>query len=284
MRRMKRLFLFAGYDSQGIVGPTLLYYLQALSVHGDIVLTMDSDCPQDMVDRLTGTVLHAAAVRHGEYDFGSYRRSYLWAKESGILDMYDVCYLVNDSVFGPLMDIGPYLTKMEDLGTDAFGLVLNPHGSHPHLQSWFIGMRRDVFLSAGFDRFISGVTAQKDKDAVCNLYETGLTRLFGAEGYSCDGLFHIKGKRIYNAVESLYRQGLPFIKKSAFTRHGGSLGRQIRRVLGKAGSSTLTSAIISDIDRLNGPGYWSWLTSCSGMDACSRYFRYLYKKMNASKQ
>ena len=175
MKRMKRLFLFAGYDSQGVVGPSLLYYLQALAAYGDIVLTMDCDCPPGMLDRLTGTVLHAAAARHGEYDFGSYSRSYLWAKDNGVLDRYDVCYLVNDSVFGPLTDIGSYLTKMESLGTDAFGLVLNPHGSHPHLQSWFIGMHSDVFMSARFDSFISGVTVQKDKDAVCNLYETGLT-------------------------------------------------------------------------------------------------------------
>ena len=279
MKCTKRLFLFAGYDSQGIVGPSLEYYVQALARYGDIVLTMDTDCQPGMLDRLSGKVLHAHAERHGEYDFGSYKRSYMWISGHTGLSGYDVCYLVNDSVFGPLADIGPYLEKMESLGTDAFGLVLNPHRRHPHLQSWFIGMHRKVFLSDMFCRFISGVTAQKDKNAVCDLYETGLTNLFDSEGFSYDALFRVKGKKIYNAVETLCRLGLPFIKKSAFTRHGGSLGRQIRHILENTEDKALTSAVISDTDRLYGPGYWSRLTSCTRTGTCIRYFRYMINKL-----
>ena len=40
---MKRLFLFAGYDRDGIVDDSLLWYLKSLSGLGDIVFVMDND-------------------------------------------------------------------------------------------------------------------------------------------------------------------------------------------------------------------------------------------------
>ena len=276
---MKRLFLVAGYDPQGIIGPSFIYYISALSAYGDVITVFDCDCTEDELRKLSPYVLHAEAERHREYDFGSYKRGYQWARTSGILEGYDFCYLVNDSVFGPLYSPGPYLERMENCGKDAFAIAMNPHRKHPHLQSWFIGMHRKVFLSDMFCRFISGVTAQKDKNAVCDLYETGLTNLFDSEGFSYDALFRVKGKKIYNAVETLCRLGLPFIKKSAFTRHGGSLGRQIRHILENTEDKALTSAVISDIDRLYGPGYWSRLTSCSRTGVCLRYFRYMINKL-----
>ena len=117
---MKRLFLFAFYDPQGVVGEAALRYLEALRALGDIVLATDSDLRPGEAEKLAPLVVSYEAARHGEYDFGSYKRAFRQADLSG----YDVVYLVNDSVVGPLRPLEPYLLRMEALGTDAFGLVL----------------------------------------------------------------------------------------------------------------------------------------------------------------
>ena len=41
----KRLFLFAGYDKDGIIDDALVHYVSAVSKFGDIVLCMDPDTP-----------------------------------------------------------------------------------------------------------------------------------------------------------------------------------------------------------------------------------------------
>ena len=90
---MKRLFLFAFYDPQGIVGEAALRYLEALRGLGDIVLATDCDLLPGEAEKLAPLVVSYQAARHGEYDFGSYKRAFRQADLSG----YDVVYLVNDS-------------------------------------------------------------------------------------------------------------------------------------------------------------------------------------------
>ena len=86
---MRRLFLFAGYDSGGLAGPSLVYYCARLREAGDVVIRFDNDCNQEELDRLRPFVLHAEAGRHGEYDFGSYKRAMDWALKNLEVGVYD---------------------------------------------------------------------------------------------------------------------------------------------------------------------------------------------------
>lgn len=275
---MKRLFLFAGYDRLGSVGPALEYYIRSLSRYGDIITVMDNECPDTELSKLSGLVLHAEATRHGEYDFGSYKRAYFWASANLDLTSYDFCYLLNDSVYGPLYELGDCLDRMENLGSDAFGLVLNPHRRHPHLQSWFIGMGQSVFMSGEFLKFIGGVTAVADKESVCIVYETGFTEMLHSSGFSYAGLFRIPGRQIYNNVLRLYRNGLPFFKKAALTRHNGSLGAQVRQILDNL-PPDLKDIITEDAGLVYGREYIAGFLSGSRMTMAGRYLRYLTDKL-----
>lgn len=272
------MFLFAGYDGEGIVGPSLLTYLRALSAVGDVVFMMDNACPDGELAKMDGYVLHGGAEKHGEYDFGSYKRCYLWAAGNLDLSSYDYLYLVNDSVFGPLADMDPCLQKMEDLGVPAFSLVLNPHRRRPHLQSWFLGMSSEVFLSDYFQTFMLSVTRQEDKASVCELYENGFTNLLARKGVPFDGLFRISGKKIYNAVKPAFRRGLPFVKKSSFVRHNGSLGPQIGYILDRV-PQDCREAIVSDACRLYGKGYVDSLIGMGPAESVLRYLGYLFRKI-----
>lgn len=250
-QKINRLFLFAGYDPQCIVDDTLVYYVKQLSNFGDVVLYMDSDCPIQEIKKLQPHCLHAAAVRHGEYDFGSYKRAYLWATENLKLSDYDFVYLVNDSVYGPFFDLGEYFEKMESGDYGAFGMVEKIGGHNPHMQSWFIGMRPAVFLSKWFDEFIKSVKHEQNKSDVAVIYETGFTKKLKEHGIKYKCLYSVRGRGIYNKAYALYNKNMPFLKKVVFVRHDGGFGTQIKNIL-KRLSPALCEIILNSARRVYG--------------------------------
>lgn len=276
----KRLFLFAAYDKDGIMGKSEVWYIDALLKVGDVVFVADSTMSETELKKLPEGVLYAAATRHEEYDFGSYKRAYKWAKESGVIDDYEFLYLVNDSVYGPITmsDFQKALEKMENLNTDAFSMACKVHTSSPHMQSWFIGLKREVFLSDWFDTFISSVEKLDDKVEVCIRYETGFSCLLREKGVKYDALFHLRGREIYGVVRRLVRKGMPFVKKSSFLRHNGCLGQKVRRIL-FASDPGFISSVIPDAQRTFGEGYVGWFLLCNSSDSVKRYLKYLWRKV-----
>ena len=280
MYKARRLFLFAGYDANGIIDDSLVFYVRELSKLGDVVLCMDSTCAKSEIKKLTPYTLHTDAVRHGEYDFGSYKRAYFWACNNIDLKTYDFVYMVNDSVYGPLFPLREYLSQMESANTDAFGLVKNTKRDHPHIQSWFIGMRPSVFLSDWFNTFIYGITKQESKGAITSLYEHGFTKNVVAHGGTWMCLYTAHNRDIYNKIKHYYRKKMPFIKKVAFTRHNGQLGPQISYVL-KHTPTPMRNAIIKNAERVYGTEYITRVLSMGHIHAFINGLKYGIKKLLA---
>ncbi len=250
----KRLFLFAGYDKSGVIDPALIHYTKSLSEHGDIVLVMDCDCSDSEFEKLAPYCLYTSGIRHGEYDFGSYKRAYTWAAQNLTLSEYEYVYLVNDSVYGPLYDIAPYLEKMESLGCDAFGLVANPHKHHPHIQSWFIGTCCTVFLSDWFDTFMRSITKLKSKGEITSRYEQGFSKGIIEHNLTWQCLYTMAGRGVYNKVKKLYKNKMPFLKRVAFSRNHGALGGQLLYILNHIPDETRI-AILASATRIYGMKY-----------------------------
>lgn len=274
----KRLFLFAGYNQNGVVDDALVYYVGALSKFGDIVLCMDSDCEKTELNKLKKFVLNASATRHGEYDFGSYKRAYIWAKQNLDLAEYDFIYLVNDSVYGPLYDMSRYFDAMENMGHDGFGIVKNPHYDHPHIQSWFVGLKPSVFSTDWFDEFMHAITKLKDKGAITKLYEQGLSKIILEHGLTWDCLYCVPGRGVYNKIKKLYKSGMPLMKKVAFTRNHGALGGQISYVL-RHTNQTAAAAILSSANTLYGEKYIKKLLTHNPIKIAYRNIKHAIHKL-----
>lgn len=269
---VRRLFLFAFYDAQGIVGPSALYYLDVLRRLGDVRLCSDSPLSDEEKAKFSD-LQWVFADNHGEYDFGSYKRAF----EGAALEDYDYLYLVNDSVYGPICDLEPFLRRMEVGGNGAFGLAWHPSRKHGHLQSWFIGLGPEVFRSPWFRDFLLSVRPAGSKEEICTLYEIGLTNLLKEHSVSVSGLFRLEGKSIYNAPRRLFKMGFPFIKKASFTRHCGDMGAQLSLVMDGM-AKDLREAIWKDFERLEGPGSMERLLSRNPFRMMTRYCRYLSRK------
>lgn len=274
----RRLFLFAGYNAHGLIDESLIFYIQALAACGDVVLCMDSDCSAAELQRVAPYVLHATAQRHGEYDFGSYKRAYMYAADADILKNYEFVYMVNDSVYGPLMDIEPSLTRMEKLNRDAFGLVYNPTASRPHIQSWFIGMRKNVFLSPWYDEFMRAITRQPDKGSITYLYEQGFTEMLRAHHVKFACLYNCPGRSVYNNVAALFRRGMPFMKKVAFSRANGALGNRILYILRNV-SPDVRDMILASARRTWGDEYIKCLLTRNPIKITYRHIKHALRKI-----
>jgi len=246
----KRLFIFAAYDRDGIIDETLMYYLRSLSDMGDIIFTMDSDITNTELDKVKkiSHMLHAAAIRHGEYDFGSYKRGYIYALENNLLENYDYIYLVNDSVYGPMFNLMPILEKMEsEYAGNAFGMIglhstINDQYGYPdHVQSWFVGIAAPICRTPWFESFMRGVSHQSSKNQIVWKYEVGLSQLLMGHNIKIGKLEKkICGLKIYDG----YIKSIPFIKKLAI--------RNIPKIktLQKITPSELHGPLLASITRL----------------------------------
>ena len=215
----KRLFLFAGFDKDNIIDDTVVYYVNALSKLGDVVFVVDNDLPKSELKKISKIphVLYVGAGRHGEYDFGSYKRGYLWAKK--ILKKYDWLYFANDSVYGPLNDLKPILDKLEHSGADLVGMTANRDNYTPlHVQSWFAGFNKKVFNSTFFDSFMKKIARIPHKTSLVLKYEVGLSSLIMRHGFKMHVVVDANNNKIYEDPRYMLVSGVPFIKKTAVAR------------------------------------------------------------------
>lgn len=278
MSKNKTLFLFAAYDKDNIIDDALVYYVSQLSKHGDVIVCLDCDAKKSETDKLKKYTLTTIAKRHGEYDFGSYKRAYQYARDKNILDKYDFVYLVNDSVFGPMFDIKKTLSKCQDAETDAISMIVATHKTHSYMESWFVRLNRKIFLSDWFDNFISDIHTQPTKNQVTIKYEHGLSNLIKNNNCSWSGLYTYRGRFTYNRPKFLFQHGCPFIKKASFTRHNGEHGKQIKYILSHADKKP-TDAVMKTATRLYGKDYMNWFfTSCS-IKIFIRKIQYAFKKI-----
>ncbi|MBD5389369.1 hypothetical protein HDR63_03900 [bacterium] len=279
--RIKRLFILAAYDPMGAgtVDAALMHHVRALAGHGDVIVTMDNDAPAAEQKKLRDAgAMATAATRHGEYDFGSYKRGYLYARDHDLLKNYDVVYLVNDSVYGPMFDMAPLLQRMEGLNADVFGPAFKEHRHHPHVESWFMGLRPAIFTAPWFDQFMTSITKQADKGMVILLYEDGLANLIRAHGFRADGAYHVRGRGSYNQIRHLFRRGMPFMKKMSLRRKQGALGNQIRYVLEYA-DAPARDAVVAGMRRVYGDAYLSWLMTRNPVRILYRHIKHFVRKV-----
>lgn len=268
----KRIFIFAGYDKHGIIDDSLLYYLNALSELGDIIFFMDNSISKFEKAKLCSVpnILYIDAKRHGEYDFGSYKRLYQWADNKDIIKNYSWIYLVNDSVYGPFSSLKPVLENMESSGADATSIFKSVKNNQEFLQTWFLGLRKNIALSDWFNKFINDIKKEDTKKNIVEKYEFGLNNLLiknkvKTYSYMFDKKLHMTRNPLH-----FFRTGLPFLKKNAVLNPHSHIG-EIKYIL-KALPKVSSNFILDNIKRLRGDMYIKhWIFGFA-------LIRYIYKK------
>ena len=213
---MKILTIFAGYDKDNIIDDYVLFYLKELNKLADIIYVADCEMPEFELNKISDLTIKSISEKHGEYDFGSYKRGYIYAKENNILENYDYLILCNDSVYGPLFSLDSLFDKMKDY---KFGGLYKSKdikiANHYYIGSFFIVIKKEIFSSDIFSNFINSIKKEGDKNEIIKNYEFGISKLMIDSGINIEGLFldtDISNRPYFEPLK-LLNEGFPFIKK-----------------------------------------------------------------------
>ncbi|WP_233489751.1 glycosyltransferase [Jannaschia rubra] len=237
-KKQKRVAVFASYSPDGVLPPQVLPYLAGLRPLVEaIVVVCDNDLAPGERAKLDAHADHVIAGRHGEYDFGSYKRGVALARETGLLDRADALILCNDSCYGPVGSFAPMFETMEARGLDFWGGT-DSHQFSYHLQSYFVAMTRPVFTSDAFRGFIEGVTKQENVNQVIQKYELGLTKVLREAGFTSGAMVENTLKGVHPKDPSYHNlpalplytleRGLPLVKVKALRRSAANIDGQNR--------------------------------------------------------
>lgn len=115
----KAIAIFAFYSKDAKIHNYTIYYLKELKKVVDaIVFVADNELAPTEIVKLEGIVIHSLCKRHGCYDFGSYKRGFLWAEENALLNDAEELIFCNDSCYGPVYPFQEVFDVMQDCEED----------------------------------------------------------------------------------------------------------------------------------------------------------------------
>ncbi len=225
---MNRLCIFAHWDRDQIIDDYVIYYLESLrKVCTKIIFVSDCNLPPEEKSKIEGIADCLICEHHGEYDFGSYKRGFLYAKNTEL--NFDEIIFANDSCYGPFYPLDRVLRKTENKKCDWWGLTANTYGLKKcgdkyvscydkHIQSYFFALRPQVFKNPEFVNFITSVKPLKTKDEIILNYEIGLTKLLdrmGFKKYICINCYtHTENCTAKKWDKLIIKKNYPFLKTS----------------------------------------------------------------------
>jgi len=176
---MRRLVIYAHYDSQNRIRGYVLEHLKALTALGEIHFVSNADLSVATLALVRPQVVATHLRENRGFDFG------MWAHVLGSIDYteFDEVLLTNSSIAGPFHPLQPILDRLEADPCDFWGLTSSLLLA-PHLQSYFLVFRKRVLTSDSFRRFWASVLPYRSKDALVLAYEIGLTQFLADEGFT----------------------------------------------------------------------------------------------------
>ena len=209
---MNRVAIFAHYDKKNIIDDYVVFYVQELQkIAKNVIFVSCCDLPKEELDKLD---CYKIAQKHKEYDFGSYKRGFIFAKNNNLLKDCEELIFANDSCYGPFKPLEKIFNSMSVNDCDFWGLTKNRIGFKklkndkvkdiycPHVQSYFFVLRPNVFNSQAFEEFINSIEYQENKNDIILKYEIGLTKTLENVGFKSDF-----------AIKEFYKSNNPTIFK-----------------------------------------------------------------------
>ena len=260
---------FSSYDKESIVKKNVYYYLNELVRSGfDIVFISTSDAITDEdLKKLSTYCITVINRENSGMDFYSWKTG---LEKYQSFNMHTALLLANDSVFGPVFSIKNIINRLESYDANIVGMT-DSFMIRPHLQSYFIYCKRNVFLSKEFRNFFHGVTVLGSKEAYIRECEINFSNLMAQKfhiaalypietimakirRHTAEGKYHETESKKYlrhiqaiDPVRHLWRHYIaeykfPFVKESLVTLNNTDY-EEILRVLSENGSTYSASTL-----------------------------------------
>jgi hypothetical protein len=229
-KKIKKIAVFASFSADGKIADYVLYYLKGLKKVCDaIIFVTDNPLFPEEINKIKNMVIYAEVARHGEYDFGSYKRGYLYALNNHLLDNAEELIFCNDSCYGPVYPFKKMFKAMSERKLDFWGVCANDEFQY-HLQSYFLVFKKKVFNSTVFSDFILSIKKEANVSQVVIKYETRFTNILQEAGFICDSFIpFIPNDEIYPYMYThnmtyfplyLMENNCPLLKVKALTKQG----------------------------------------------------------------
>ena len=193
---------------------TYLKYLKEVS--DSIIFVADNEPNVKDLSKIFQLVSHIESYHHGEYDFGSYKIGFRYAKEHYLLDDVDEIILCNDSCFC-VDSLKPAFDKMSTKPCDFWSMTAS-NEYEPHLQSFFLVVKKKLFNSEVFSNYLDNVKHLDSFLEIVNTYEIPLKKTFEKEGFKSAS--YIKAPKKNNPTFfpiKCMKVKMPLIKRKIFT-------------------------------------------------------------------
>lgn len=214
---MKRLAIFAFYNEKGLINDYVVTYLKYLKeVSDNIIFVADNEPNVKELSKIYPLVSHIESYHHGEYDFGSYKIGFKYAKEHYLLDDVDEIILCNDSCFC-VDSLKPAFDKMATNSCDFWSMTAS-NEYEPHLQSFFLVVKKKLFNSEVFSNYLDNVKHLDSFLEIVNTYEIPLKKNFEKGGFKSAS--YIKAPKKNNPTFfpiKCVKAKMPLIKRKIFT-------------------------------------------------------------------
>ena len=214
---MKRLAIFAFYNGKGLINDYVVTYLEYLKeVSDSIIFVADNEPNIKELSKIYPLVSHIESYHHGEYDFGSYKIGFNYAKEHYLLDDVDEIILCNDSCFC-VDSLKPAFDKMDTKSCDFWSMTAS-NEYELHLQSFFLVVKKNLFSSELFGNYLNNVKHLDNFLEIVKTYEIPLKKTFEQKGYK--GNSFIKAPEKFNPTFfpiKCMKAKMPLVKRKIFT-------------------------------------------------------------------
>lgn len=213
---MRRLGIFCFYNSEGIITEDVRFLVEDLkTVLDSLVVVINGKVTDDYFEDIADVVLKR---ENKGFDAAAYKYALLDLQVKEIMDVSDEVVLCNDTFYGPFIPFKSIFISMERKKTDFWGLNYSISGFEDFIQSFFLVFRKRIIKQGDLIRFFTNYDDSKD-DFLQPLiwFEREITHYLTDQGYSSSS-YAIQHNHILKNVDgSLIIDGLPIMKKKAFS-------------------------------------------------------------------
>lgn len=245
----RRLVIYVVYDRRGGVEEFVRYALAGMRDDAAHILAVVNGSLDEPGRELLESVADEILVRSNEgYDIWAHKEALDHVGER--IAEFDEVLLTNDTWFGPVRPYAPVFERMNEQPVHFWGMTdhewepLNKftnEGELPyHLQSFWIAVRKEMFLSPEWQGYWRDLPEMPDYfDAVLK-HETQFTKRFEDAGYThavafASSDYPTEHPALFNA-DLLLADGCPLIKRRPFFHYPPFLDRHAvigRRTIGE---------------------------------------------------
>lgn len=175
-----RYAVYVTYDKYSLVADYVIAQVEALARLGyrTLVVSTSPQLPEDeaaKVLRLSWKVLHCRNFGH---DFGSYKDG---IRLIGRMDEVESLILMNDSCYGPLLDLDSIAQLARLSNSDIWGIT-DSWWKNYHLQSYFLHIGGRALRSKAFGQFWATLLPYQPRSLVIRLGEVRFTQHLVRDG------------------------------------------------------------------------------------------------------